>query len=358
MPNEARLKQFGNIIGTLQQGTNLTRKQSAACWKEVIENMQPELQQGAFLAALSMKGETETEIAGSYDAIYQSDTEKVDLSHLPIVENCGTGMDTLKTFNISTAASIVAAAAGVPMAKHGARAITSKCGTVDVLEQLGVDVECDVETVKRSIESVGIGIFNGMSPKVHPEALFRILSQIRFGSTLNIAGSLANPASPQLGVRGVWSPRIVKQTAATMATIGFRRALVVFGWNDAHNAGIDEFSTIGPSQVAELHEDGRIEEYEVTPEDFGISRVAYSEIAAADNVVAAARIVRSVLEGQGTTAQRDIVCLNTAPVLLVARKVDTLAEGIDLARRTIHDGLAAQKLNDWVARQQRACKTA
>jgi anthranilate phosphoribosyltransferase len=358
MPNEARLKQFGEMISALQQGKDLTRKQSAACWKEVIENTQPELQQGAFLAALSMKGETEGEIAGSYDAIYESDTEKVDLSHLPIVENCGTGMDTLKTFNISTAASIVAAAAGVPIAKHGARAITSKCGTVDVLEQLGVDVECDVETVKRSIESVGIGIFNGMSQSVHPAALFRILSQIRFGSTLNIAGSLAHPASPRLGVRGVWSSRMVRQTAATMATIGYRRALVVFGWNDARNAGIDEFSTMGPSQVAELHEDGRIEEYEVTPEDFGMERVAYRDIAAADNVVAAARLVRSVLEGQGTRAQRDIVCLNTAPVLRMANKVDTLAEGVTLARRIIDEGVATHKLNDWVAKQQRVCKSA
>ncbi|MBN2528042.1 MAG: anthranilate phosphoribosyltransferase [Deltaproteobacteria bacterium] len=358
MPNETRLKQFGEIITTLQQGKNLTRKQSASAWKEVIENTQPELHQGAFLAALSMKGETESEIAGSYDAIYQSDTQKVDLSHLDAVENCGTGMDTLKTFNISTAASIVAAAAGVPMAKHGARAITSQCGTVDVLEQLGVDVECDVQTVQRSIESVGIGIFNGMSANVHPEALFRILSQIRFGSTLNIAGSLASPASPRLGVRGVWSPKMVRKTAATMATIGYRRALVVFGWNDSRDAGIDEFSTMGPSLVAEVHEDGAIDEYEITPEEFGIPRVAYSEIAAAGNVVAAARIVRSVLDGNGTSAQRDIVCLNAAPVLLVAQKVETLKEGIDLARRTINDGLAAQKLNDWVANQQRVCKTA
>ena len=358
MTSEKILQQFGQMITALQQGKSLTRIQSAKCWKEVIENTQPELHQGAFLAALSMKGETEDEIAGSYDAIFQSDTRKVDLSHLPVVENCGTGMDTLKTFNISTAASVIAAAAGVPMAKHGARAITSKCGTVDVLEALGVDVECDVETVKRSIEKVGIGIFNGMSGQVHPEALFRILSQIRFGSTLNIAGSLANPASPRLGVRGVWSPDMVYKTAMTMASIGYKRAIVVFGWNDAGDAGIDEFSTMGISKVAQLYEDGAIEEYEVRPEAFGIRRVAYGEIAAAENVVSAARVVRDVLDGHGTMAQQDIVCLNAAPILLVAQKVSSLVEGVDMARQLIDGGQAAAKLKEWVAHQQGVSKTA
>ncbi|MBN2717948.1 MAG: anthranilate phosphoribosyltransferase [Deltaproteobacteria bacterium] len=358
MTSEKSLQQFGKMITLLQQRQHLTRAQSAACWKQVIENTQPALQQGAFLAALNMKGETEDEIAGSYDAIFHSDTNKVDLSHLPVVENCGTGMDTLKTFNISTAASIVAAAGGVFMAKHGARAITSRCGTVDVLEALGVDVACDVEAVKRSIENVGIGIFNGMSPLVHPEALFRILSQIRFGSTLNIAGSLANPASPRLAVRGVWAPEMVRKTAATMATIGYKRAIVVFGWNKAETAGIDEFSTMGVSQVAQLHEDGSIETYDVKPEDLGIRRVEHSDLMPKENVMDAARLVRDALEGAGTSAQQDIVCLNAAPIFVIAQKAATLSEGVEMARAIIKKGWAAQKLDDWVAHQQSACKTA
>ncbi len=191
-----RLKVFGNQIAALIEGKDLSREEAKDMFRQVLLNEQPDLQQGAFLAALTAKGETAEEIASAWESIYELDTTKVTPDVLqPVVENCGTGMDALKTFNISTAAAVVAAAGGVYMAKHGARALTSTCGVVDILEAVGVDVECDVDIVKRSIEEAGIGIFNGMSPKVHPQALFRILSQIRFGTTLNIAGSLANPGS-------------------------------------------------------------------------------------------------------------------------------------------------------------------
>ena len=139
----------------------------------ILLNEQPDLQQGAFLAAITAKGPTPEEIAGIWEAIYEVDTVKVrpEVSG-PLVENCGTGMDSIKTFNVSTAAALVAASDGVFIARHGARAITSRCGTVDLLESLGIDMECDAAVVKRSIEKAGIGIFNGMSQKVHPQALF------------------------------------------------------------------------------------------------------------------------------------------------------------------------------------------
>ena len=190
----------------------------------------------------------------------------------PLVENCGTGMDGIKTFNISTAASLVAAADGITMAKHGARAITSKCGAVDILETLGVDVECDVDLVKRSIERAGIGIFNGMSAKVHPSALYRILSQIRFGTVLNVAGSLANPAKPAYAVRGVYSEKMVLPIARAMKEIGYKRAFVVHGRSRDDSRGMDELSTLGRSLVAELTEDGTIREYAVSPQDLGHKR--------------------------------------------------------------------------------------
>jgi anthranilate phosphoribosyltransferase len=161
---EERLKYFGSKVDALIKGHDLTRAEAKDLFREVLLNQQPDLQQGAFLAAMTAKGATPEELAGSWEAIYDIDTVKVcpDVPG-PLVDNCGTGMDTIKTFNISTAASVVAAADGIYMAKHGARAITSKCGTVDVVEALGVDVECDVSVVKRSIESAGIGMFNGMS---------------------------------------------------------------------------------------------------------------------------------------------------------------------------------------------------
>ena len=155
---------------------------------------------------MTAKGPTPPEIAGAWQAIVEFDTATVEVSQeAPLVDNCGTGMDSLKTFNVSSAAAVVAAAGGVRMARHGARGLTSACGTVDLLEAVGIAVECDVAAVARSIETCGIGLFNGMSPRVHPRALFRILSQIRFGSILNIAASLASPCRPSHAVRGVYA---------------------------------------------------------------------------------------------------------------------------------------------------------
>jgi anthranilate phosphoribosyltransferase len=221
---EEDLKSFGMGVDALINGQNLPRARARELFTQILLNEQPDLQQGAFLAAITAKGPTPEEIAGIWEAIYEVDTVKVrpEVSG-PLVENCGTGMDSIKTFNVSTAAALVAASDGVIIARHGARAITSRCGTVDLLESLGIDMECDAAVVKRSIEKAGIGIFNGMSQKVHPQALFRILSQVRFGTILNIAGSLANPALPTCGVRGVYSSDLVLPVAQVMKEIGYSK---------------------------------------------------------------------------------------------------------------------------------------
>lgn len=351
--NEEKMRWFGSLITRMLERKQLTREESKEGWRQILANEQPEIQQGAFIAAMAMKGETSEEIAGSYQAIYEEDTNKVDLSHIePLLENCGTGMDTLKTFNISTAASIAAAAAGVYLAKHGARAITSQCGTVDVLERLGVDVECDVETVKKSIETVGIGIFNGMSAKVHPAGLFRILSQTRFGSTLNIAGSLANPARPTHAVRGVYSKDKVEITAKVMREMGFKRALVFHGWNNDKSAGLDELSTLGETAISELCGNGTIESYTVAPEDFGIKRAQYGQIKAADGTTRAAQMVIEGLSDEDP-AKVDIVCLNAAPILYLAGKAKSLRQAVELARELVASGKAMKKLGEWVMSQNR-----
>lgn len=353
--NEKQTRWFGGLIARMLEKRDLTREESKEGWRQILTNAQPELQQGAFIAAMVMKGETEEEITGSYEAIYEVDTNKVDLSHLePLIDNCGTGMDSLKTFNISTAASIIAAASGAYLAKHGARAITSKCGTVDVLEQLGVDVDCDVETVKRSIEQVGIGIFNGMSAEVHPEGLFRILSQIRFGSTLNIAGSLANPARPTRAVRGVYSKDKVETTARVMRDMGFEKAIVFYGWNGDKTAGLDELSTLGESEVSELRSDGTIESYSVAPEDFGIARARFSQIKAAEDTKGSAELVVRTLSGRGDRAKVEIACLNAAPIIYLAGRAESLERGYQSARETVESGEALRKLGDWVISQNRA----
>ncbi|MEW5920193.1 MAG: anthranilate phosphoribosyltransferase [Bacillota bacterium] len=346
------LKTFGAVIARLIQKENITREECRDMFYEILDNAQTDMHQGAFLAALAAKGETAEEIAGSWEAIYHLDTVKVKpQTRGPLVENCGTGMDSLKTFNISTAASIIAAAADVVMAKHGARAITSFCGTVDILEALGVDVECDPEIVSKSIERAGIGIFNGMSPKVHPMALGRILSQISFGTVLNVAASLANPALPEYGVRGVYSRELLQHAPLIMREIGYRKALVVHGLAGDGVCGMDEASTLGETLVAELKEDGSIHYYSFLPEDLGIQRALPENLQPAADIKEEAHHMVRLLSGEENGARRDIVCLNAGLILYLMGITGTIKEGYHGSLEIIRSGKALQKLWDWVREQ-------
>jgi len=347
---EERLRCFGSMVDALIKGQDLTRSQAGDMFRQILNDEQPDLQQGAFLAALTAKGATPEEIAGIWEAIYEIDTVKVRLDG-PLAENCGTGMDSLKTFNISTAASIVAAADGIRMAKHGARAITSKCGAVDILETLGVDVDCDVSLVKKSIEEAGIGIFNGMSGKIHPRALHRILSQIRFGTILNIAGSLANPALPDYGVRGVYSRDMVLPTARAMLEIGYKRALVIHGRSADDARGMDELSTLGRSYLAELDEDGAIQECSLMPGDLGAKKGEEHRLLYLPDKRAEAISMLAVLGGRGDEHRREIVCLNAAPLLYITGHASTLEEGMEKARDILDSDRPIKSLKGWVKHQ-------
>lgn len=349
---EERMRYFGSRVDALIKGSNLTREEASFLFKQILNNEQPDLQQGAFLAAITAKGATPAEIAGIWDAIYEIDTVKVRPNvNGPLVDNCGTGMDGIKTFNISTAASLVAAADGISIAKHGARAITSKCGAIDILETLGVDVECDAGLVKRSIERAGIGIFNGMSARVHPSALYRILSQIRFGTVLNVAGSLANPARPDYAVRGVYSEKMVQPIAKAMKEIGYRRAFVVHGRSQDDARGMDELSTLGRSLVAELAGDGSIRVYDINPQDLGLKEADEpSLLYGSDREAEAIKLLR-VLSGADLGCRRDIVCLNAAPILCIADHACNLRDGMDKAADIIDSGKPIKKLKAWVKEQ-------
>ncbi len=349
---EEKLRTFGAGVNDLINGKSLSRAQAKEMFRQVLLNEQPDLQQGAFLAAITAKGATPQEIAGSWEAIYEIDTIKVTPNvDSPLVDNCGTGMDTIKTFNISTAASIAAATDGVVMAKHGARAITSRCGTVDIVEALGVDVECDVSVVKRSIESAGIGMFNGMSPKVHPAALGRILAQIRFGTILNISGSLANPALPRYGVRGVYSPTMLAPTLDTMKEMGYRQAIVFHGKNAAGTKGMDEMSTLGPTMVMELDRQGTISKYEIDAKSMGLQIAREDELlTSGDREHEALSLIR-LLSGEEAGPRQDIVCLNTAPILYMMGRAGSLKDGVERARSILESGRAIKKLHEWTRAQ-------
>ncbi len=349
---DVELRSFGASVDALIRGEHIGRQRTRDMFREVLLNKQPDLQQGAFLAAITAAKPTPEEIAGAWEAIFEIDTAKARpevAGHL--VENCGTGMDRIKTFNVSTLSSVIAAAGGVHMAKHGARAITSKCGIVDMAETLGVDVECEVSVVKKSVETAGIGLFNGMSAKVHPQALYRILSQVRFGTILNVAGSLANPASPDVGVRGVYSRELVRPLADTMREMGYRKGIVAHGLDGSGERGMDELSTLGTSIIAEFHEDGEVSSYEVTPEMMGLQLGEEKDILSTlDRDTEALRFIR-VLLGKEKGSRRDMVALNTAPILYLNGSAASLEEGVAKSLGLLESGKGYDKLKDWVKAQ-------
>ncbi len=346
------MEQFSTAITKLINKEDLTYEEMSYYFRKLMNNEETEMHQGAFLSALAAKGESPQEIKAVWQAIMDLDTaDGIPDVDADLLENSGTGMDRLKTFNISSLAALIAAADGVKIARHGARAITSKCGAIDVLEAVGVYVDADAETVKKSVETAGIGIFNGMSPKIHPFALGRILSQISFGTVLNVAASLANPAKPTLAVRGVYEKGMCLPVAQIMKEIGFKRAFVLCGLNDEGISMIDEASTIGETAYAYLKEDGTIEEGTFTPESLGLTRTTADAIRAMDSVEENAKLFLRVLTGKATAEQEDIVCLNAALILTVAGNVGSIEEGCAKAKTLLKDGSALVKLREWTQTQ-------
>lgn len=345
-------KLFGQFITRLIQKQDLSRKEARQSFATILNNETTEMQQGAFLAALTAKGETRHEVAGAWEAIYEMDTTKVSVSSpLPVVDNSGTGMDGFKTFNISTAASIIAAAGGIPMARHGARAITSLCGTVDMAEALGVDVDCHADVVARSIETSGIGLFNGTSPHIHPMALGRILSQIHFGSTLNIAASLANPALPTIGVRGVYSKAMIVPVAKVMKEIGYQRALIIHGSVGDTGLGMDEASVCGVTYGAKFFEDGRIEEFVIEPGMFHMGSHPYGELRPSSDIVSESKRFVALLNNRESGARKEAALLNAGLIFYAANQSNSIEDGVEKAYQMLESGKAFQTLEKWVVSQ-------
>ncbi len=343
---------FGKLITRLINKENISREESYTAFSIILNNQTSELQQGALLAALTAKGETRDEIAGCWEAIYNHDTVKVspDVPG-PIVENSGTGMDTFKTFNISTAASIIAACNGVFMARHGARALTSVCGTVDLAEYLGVDVECDPIIASRSLEQCGLALFNGMSSRIHPCALGRILSQIAFGSALNIAASLASPVKADIGVRGVYSKAMIRPAIETMKATGYKKAIVFHGAIDSMDKGIDEASVCGETLCAELKNDGEIIEYSFCPEDVGLTKHSPLQLSPHKDIEIESRDFIAILDNKSSRARIDAAALNAGMIFYATGDSMTISEGVGMAKEIISSGRAVTKLAEWVQAQ-------
>jgi anthranilate phosphoribosyltransferase len=325
---------------------SLSRAEARAVMEEVLRGKATDAQIAALLVALHMKGETVEEIVGFAEAIRGAATplpiardSLVDVSGTgreALVDTCGTGGDASGTFNISTATALTVAGAGVRVAKHGNRGVSSRCGSADVMEALGVNISLAPARVAACLEEVGIAFL--FAPAIHSATKYvqPARRELRLRTVFNLLGPLTNPARTSAQVVGVYSEDLVEKLAEALALLGLRRALVVHGTD-----GLDEITISGPTRVAEVR-DGQVRTYEVTPEEFGIERAPLEAISGG-HAAANASIIREILRGE-KSARRDVVLLNAAATLVAASKVDHIADGIPLAAESLDSGAAAGRL--------------
>jgi anthranilate phosphoribosyltransferase len=330
-----------DVIGRLLRREDLPDDLVEQAMSEILAGDATDAQIAAFAVGLRAKGETAGELATLVRTMLQF-AEHVDLSDLdvPIVDTCGTGGDGAGTVNVSTMAALVAAASGARVAKHGGRAASSKCGSVDVLETLGVVIDLGPEGVARCVREVGIGFC--FAQRFHPAMRFAapVRSQLGTPTTFNFLGPLANPAGADRRTIGVSDPVMAERVIRTLGTLGVERALVFFGHD-----GLDELTVTTTSTVYEL-EHGEVCIYDVDPLDVGIPRAEMGALAGGD-AAGNAQAVHQVFAG-ATGPIRDIVTLNAAAALVVADVVPDLGAGVEQARAVIDDGRAAATLEAFV----------
>ena len=329
------------------QRQSLSREEARSVMSEILSGKCTDAQIAALLVALHMKGETVEEIVGFAEAIRAAAVplelprnSTLDVSGTgrdALVDTCGTGGDASGTFNISTATALVVAGAGVRVAKHGNRSVTSKCGSADVMEALGVNITLPPAQLATCLEEVGIAFL--FAPAMH-SAMKHVQTarrELRLRTVFNLLGPLTNPARASAQVVGVYSADLVEKLAEALSMLGARRALVVHGAD-----GLDEITITGPTRIGEVR-DGQVRSYEVTPEEFGMERASVEEISGGDAVENAA-IVREVLAGK-KSPRRDVVLLNSAAALVAAGKAEHLGDALPLAADSIDSGAAGKKLD-------------
>ncbi len=319
-------------------GADLGERRARDAMLEILRGEATPAQIAGLLVALRMKGETSAELTGFARAMRAS-ARAVLPSQTParnLVDTCGTGGDGGQTFNVSTCAALVVAGNGVPVAKHGNRSVSSRCGSADVLEALGVNVSLEAPNVARCIDEVGIGFL--FAPSMHPAMRHAgpVRKQLGVRTAFNMLGPLTNPAGAGIQVIGVYEGRIVPLAARALASLGTRRAMVVHGCD-----GMDEITLAGPTRFAEVR-NGEVREGEVAPADFGVSEATAADIAGGGAAENAARI-RAVLAGEAGPC-RDVVVANASAALRMAGRGDSWLESATLAERSIDSGAAAAKL--------------
>jgi len=326
-------------IAKVVEGVNLSESEMTSTMNEIMEGGATEAQIGSFMTALRMKGETVDEVTGAARSMRQKAT-RIDARAQVIVDTCGTGGDGMNTFNISTTAAFVVAAAGITVAKHGNRAVSSACGSADVLEALGVNISAGVEIVEECVQQLGIGFL--FAPKLHGAMKYAIGPRREIGirTIFNMLGPLTNPAGANAQLIGVYGAKLTEMFAGVLKNLGARRAFVVHG-----SDGLDEATGTGPTRVSQM-KDGLISTYNVDPMDFFGRTFSLEDIAGGD-ASANARITRDVLTGK-EGACRSIVLLNAALAIMAGEKAGTIPEGLAVAADCIDSGKAAKKLQELI----------
>jgi anthranilate phosphoribosyltransferase len=329
---------IAEVIRKVVEGADLTSEEANAAMREIMAGEASPVQIAAFLVAMRTKGETIDEVT-EFARVMREHVRPVEPTRRPLVDTCGTGGDAIKTFNVSTAAAFVAAGAGVAVAKHGNRSVTSKCGSADVLEALGVRFDLTPEECARCIDEVGLGFM--FAPSYHPAMKHAgpVRRELAIRTVFNMLGPLTNPARAEAQVLGVYAPALTQLHAGVLRNLGSRRAFVVHG-----EGGLDEISSFGVTRITELR-DGEITTYDFVPEDVGLRRATSAEAVSGGTPEENARRLVSILQGDEVSA-RDIVLLNAAAAIAAGGLAATLAEAVQLAAESVDSGRALAKLRD------------
>ena len=328
------------ILSKLVAGNDLTKEEAMKAQEMILSGEATQSQIACFLTALRMKGETLDEITG-LAMVLRDKANTISPKVDNYVDFVGTGGDCTYSFNISTTSAFVVAAAGVPVAKHGNRSISSKSGAGDVLEALGVNISADPDVVEKCVEEVGIGFM--FAPHFNPAMKYvgPVRKEMGIRTVFNILGPLSNPSRAKAMVVGVYSPSLTEVIAGTMANLDVKRGFVVSGEDN-----MDEFTLTGSSTVSEI-KDGKVETYEITPEQFGLKRCKIEDLQGGDGTVNA-QITKDILSGKERGAKREIVLLNAGAALYIGGKAESIEEGIRIAGETMDAGKAMETLEAMV----------
>jgi anthranilate phosphoribosyltransferase len=328
-----------SLLARVAQGNSLSESEAEGAFDIIMSGNATPSQIGAFLMALRVRGETVEEITGAA-RIMRAKAVQIDAPS-GTIDTCGTGGDSSGSFNISTASALVVAGCGVPVAKHGNRALSSKAGSADVLTALGVNIDADFAIVRQCLWEIGIGFL--MAPRHHSATRHVAPTRVELGTRtiFNLLGPLSSPAQAPRQLAGVFAPEWVRPMAEVLGRLGSERAWVV------HGAGLDELTNTGPTKVAALG-NGKVEVFEVTPEDFGLPLARLEDIRGGEPQHNA-RLMQELLGGAGGPL-RDVVLLNSGAALFVAGRATTVEAGMELAAQSLDSGAPRRVLEELIAR--------